>query len=221
MYTVSYQENNTVPVKIWSYHRIFDTHFHISFHLQCDFCSVYINSDPDQKSAMQNDYDIHRSERNLAREYKSCDKKQAKRDPKFAATCFDLQEALPTPHSMESIFYYNCMFNVTVYDLGDTNGFCYIWHEGVASQGSSKTASCVYRYFQHDASQGVIYAVLHSDNCGGQNRNKSLVTMLWYDKQMLKCNSITHKFLVKGYSQSRGTQCMLRLNEIADHCIFT
>ena len=111
-----------------------------------------------------------------------------------------------TPRSMESIFYFKhklSIFNLTVYDLGDTNGFCYMWHEGVASRGLCEIASCVYKYLQHVASQGV-KDVLYSDNSGGQNSNKYSVTMLWYAKQMLNFNSIAHKFLVKGHTRNKG-----------------
>ena len=46
--------------------------------------------------------------------------------------------------------------------------------------------------------------ILHSDNCGGQNRNKFLIFM--YMKALIESPAevITHKYLQKGHTQNEG-----------------
>ena len=46
--------------------------------------------------------------------------------------------------------------------------------------------------------------VFYSDNCGGQNKNTSFVSMLWYALQKFNFTSVEHKFLEKGHTQNEN-----------------
>ena len=96
---------------------------------------------------------------------------------------FDLEEVLPTPSSVESCLYYKRklnMYNLTVYDYRNGQGYFNVWAETTAMRGSNEIASCVYRYLEPISKEGVKKVTLFSDSCRGQNRNKNFLTMLWY-----------------------------------------
>ena len=44
----------------------------------------------------------------------------------------------------------------------------------------------------------------YSDNCGGQNKNTSFVSLLWYALQKFNFTSVEHKFLEKGHTQNEN-----------------
>ena len=158
-----------------------------------------------KQTEMGSDFRQHIEVNDLARESKSNDKKKTEEDNTFVAACFDLEEVLMTPKCQDSSMYYRrelCTYNLTVYDLGTKDGFCYVWHEGMASRGSCEIATCVFMYLKHLALRRVKDVVLYSDSCGGQNQNRYFLNILWYSLKMLNFRSITHKFLVKGQTQN-------------------
>ncbi|CAH2012920.1 unnamed protein product [Acanthoscelides obtectus] len=83
------------------YRHIFTTEFNISFFLPkkdlCDVCHSYENRLTDEKVRMEQAYQQHIENKNLARSLKNADKEKAKANPSFCAAVFDLQQVLPVP----------------------------------------------------------------------------------------------------------------------------
>lgn len=173
----------------------------------CDICSAYKNASESEKIEMQSDYEKHIRCKEWVREMKASDKAKAKADSTLSVACFDLQQVLETPHSNESVMYYTrklCTFNLTVYDLGTKEGYAYIWNEATSGRGSCEIASCVFKFLEQQSIMGKKEAILYSDNCGGQNRNKNFVAMLSYAKSKFQFKKIQHKFLERGHTQSEN-----------------
>lgn len=195
---------------IRQYRDIFNEEFNISFFKpkkdQCDFCSVYSLSDDKKKLEIQREYDTHIKNKTLARELKDADKIIATDDKTVCVACFDLQKVLATPQSNVSDFYYKSKYstyNFTVYDVGNNEGFCYVWHEKIAKRGPCEIASCLLKFIQTQKEKGVKSIIFYSDNCGGQNRNKFLFSMLSLASTTYQID-ITHRFLEKGHTQNEG-----------------
>ena len=134
-------------------------------------------------------------------------KAAVKISPCLAAAVFDLEEVLPTPSSVESCLYHKRklnLYNLTVYEYRNGQGYFSVWAETTAMRGSNEIASCVYRYLERISKEGVKKVTFFSDSCGGQNRNKNFLTMLWYALSKFEFEEIEHIFFVSGHSQNEG-----------------
>lgn len=156
---------------------------------------------------MQAEFEKHHKNKELSRNAKADDKKRSLADKKFACACYDLQKVLPVPKAEVSQLYYKrklAVYNFTVYDMGNKQGYCYMWHEAIAHRGSTEIATCVAKFLTREAHNGVKEVTFYSDNCAGQNKNQFIVAM--YAKAVLTSNIeiITHKFLGKGHTQNEG-----------------
>ncbi|MEW8545667.1 MAG: hypothetical protein AB2693_19270 [Candidatus Thiodiazotropha sp.] len=208
------KNENKEPVQLPIYRRVFDYEFNLSFHRplkdQCDLCNSFNNSTEAEKSEMKEEYENHISNKELARNHKNSDKETALKDPgtsEFIAACFDLEEVLMTPKSFQSSLYYKRRlntFNLSIYDLGSKDGFCYVWNEAIAQRGGCEIASCVYSFLKTKHESGKKQVVLYSDNCSGQNKNKYYTTMLWYALNKFSLTSIEQKYLEKGHTQNQN-----------------
>ncbi|KAL3888956.1 hypothetical protein ACJMK2_001315, partial [Sinanodonta woodiana] len=135
-------EDRSKPVSVSIYRRIFDREFNLAFHHpvkdQCDLCTKYKNSSDAEKLEMNEIYDNHIRNKEKSRENKSKDKEQAAQSQgEFISACFDLQEVLTTPKSFESACYYKRRlntFSLTLYNLGNSDGYSFIWNESVSGR---------------------------------------------------------------------------------------
>ena len=191
------------------YCKIFVTQYNIGFHKplkdMCDFCSKYKNSNDTEKEEMREELENHLLNKDAADKHKQVDKDKAMRsdNPDFLAACFDLEQVLITPKGFEQSLYYKRRlntYNLTVYNLGDKNGYSYIWHEGIAQRGGCEIASCIYSFLKTASESNKKNIILYSDNCCGQNKNRFYISMLWYSLHKFNFDSIQHKYLEKGHS---------------------
>lgn len=91
-----------------------------------------------------------------------------------------------------------------MYNLGTSDGHCYIWHESIAGRGACEIASCVFDFMKDMCKLGKRKFIFYSDNCAAQNKNTFYVTMLWYALQKLSLKSIEHKYLENGHTQNEN-----------------
>lgn len=186
------------------YRHIFTTEFNMSFFLPkkdlCDVCHSYENSLPEGKLEMEQEYQRHIENKNLARNLKNADKEKAKENASCCAAVFDLQQVLPAPKTEVGVAYYKLKlstFNFTVFNLASKEAFCYMWYECIAKRGSSEIGSCLLLFIEHHVQKGIKEFLFFSDNCPGQNRNKFLFSLYNYltQKYLIK---ICHTFLQRG-----------------------
>ena len=202
-------EGCKTPASETTYRNVFNREFNISFHKRmkdrCDVCAAYENGCFTE--AEDEDYKKHIQMKEESRQLKHEVKAAVKINSCLAAAVFDLEEVLPTPSSVESCLYYKRKlntYNLTVYDYRNGQGYCNVWAETTAMRGSNEIASCVYRYLERISKEGVKKVTLFSDSCGGQNRNKNFLTMLWYALSKFEFEEIEHIFFVSGHSQNEG-----------------
>lgn len=204
---VTSPESSKAPASKYIYTQELDQ-MNIAFHKPkkdlCDLCTSFSNTPQTERSEeMKTEFADHQTNKELARENKDSDKEKAQNGD-IDAACFDLEQILQTPHVENSCAYYKrklSTFNFTVYHLGTKAVKCYIWNECTAGRGSDEVASCVFDFLSSMTHPEV---VLYSDNCGGQNRNRFFVTMLWYAVQVLQITKIQHTFLEKGHTHNEN-----------------
>ena len=151
-------------------------------------------------------FEEHQENKAKVREMKEEDKKKAKMNSNHRSACFDLQQVLEIPYSEVSLFYKRKLhvYNLSLYDFGTNDGHCYVWPQTVGRRGSSEIASMVYDFLNMKSKNGAQSVVLYSDKCGGQNRNKYIISMYAYAIQRINIESITHRFLESGHSQNEN-----------------
>lgn len=170
----------------------------------CDRLNMEINMSKtqDNRLKIQQQLTVHQTLADKAYDAKAKDRSASKNDPSKKTITFDLQ-CLPTPHLQSSLCFYKrqlWVFNLTVHDCDDGQGYFFMWNENVAARGGNEIASCLYKYLL-SLPPTVTDVTMYSDTCGGQNKNSHFATMCMVslqDSPTLK--SINHKFLIPGHS---------------------
>ena len=191
------------------YRKVFNEEFNLSFHVpkkdQCNLCTQYHTAEDDGTLTedLKQKYNQHQERKVIARQEKANDKVKSKENSKIHTCTFDLQSVLYTPCSLVSVMYYMrklCVYNLSVYSLGDGKGSCYLWTESNGMRGSSEIATCLRKYIL-SLPTSVEHVILYSDACTGQNRNQiiaaSLLQAITYIPNL---KLIDHKFLESGHT---------------------
>ena len=205
------EENNLAVATPSTFNRIFNTDFNISFFVpkkdQCDLCESYKNANDEEKQKLYQSYEDHLKEKTLARIEKENDKNR--KDGTIVAV-YDLQAVLQVPKGQVSLFFYksriNCL-NFTISDLEAKDVVCYFWDQTEGARGAVEVGSCILEYIKCllDKNPGKeLEIIFYSDNCGGQQKNKYLLSIYAYAVINMSVKSITHKFLIRGHSQNEG-----------------
>lgn len=201
---------STKATKERQYRDIVNSNFNIGFHVpkkdQCDECHVYRMkknpTDQEKEAFLQ-----HQSNKTVARDLKSKDKKDAEEsNGSIVAAVFDFEKVLNCPHGNVSTFYYKrklSCFNFTIFDMGKKKAVCFMWDETVAKRGANEVASCLLKFIETKVEQGAKDIRFWSDNCAGQNRNRFVFSLYVYAAKKYKIR-ITHRFLQKGHTQNEG-----------------
>ena len=199
------------PVTLSYYRHIFNTQFNMDFHKpkkdQCDLCTSYTNAVATDKQLLKSEYLIHLRNKDMARENKFKDKNKTETDSDLIVACFDLEQVLSTPKAFNSSMYYKRQlnnYNFTVFDLGQKQGYSFLWNETIAGRGACEIASCVFHFIKYMSSKGKKKFIFYSDNCIPQNKNRFYVSMLWHCIHTMDIESISHKYLEKGHTQNEN-----------------
>ena len=116
----------------------------------------------------------------------------------MAAAAFDLEEVLPLPKTKEGDMYHSRQlnnYNLSGYGCHYNTGYSYLWNETTAKRGSNKIASCVMTYVEILIQKGTCKTVgFLSDSCGGQDRNKPSMVMLWWAAKKIDFEESCHGF---------------------------
>ena len=193
------------PCSSSKYTQVFKT-FNLAFHRpkkdRCSFCNKYMNSSPEEQTAMQSDYDAHIKTKDAARQAKESDKKKAQQTTSFVSFNFDKQAVLPTPKIFDKQIYYKrklSTYNETTYDVATREGRCWVWHETEGGRGSNEVATCIYRNIKLYNAEHI---TMFSDTCGGENRNAQFSAMCMHCVQEFpNLETIEQKFFEPGHSE--------------------
>lgn len=162
----------------------------------CDTCFSFKN-----KNISEEVYSLHLLEKNRAREEKLSDKLNAK-SGKIKSFTVDVQAVQMIPFLPAGSLYFKQKLKChqfTVYNIGNGDTVCYVWHEGEGGMDGNVFASCLIDFLKNeiDLSTPIVF---YSDGCSAQNRNVTLANALY---QFANQENITiyQKYLVKGHTQ--------------------
>lgn len=205
-------------VKKCIYERVFNSDFNIGFFKpkkdQCSTCETYKNSNEEEKRGLEESYRKHIREKEMSREEKEKDIKEATVNEKKVVAVYDLEAVLPTPCGEISSFYYKsklATYNFTVFNIVPKQGYCYVWSENCAKRGANEIGTCVLSFLKEFCNDKSV--TFYSDNCAGQNKNKFVAAMYSFATTTYNIHSITHKFLVTGHTQNEGDSMHSRIEQ--------
>lgn len=201
LYVQEMSKNGSEKFASVSYYRkIFNEDFKIKFHQpkkdQCDECTAYKNLNDQQKRENEAVFQRHIDNKNGARKEMNNDKELAKTDKTVCVANVDLQKVLSLPKAEISCLYYKrkvSVYNFTIFNMANHDGFCYVWDETTAKRGANEIASCIFSFLKDMSAKGYKKFIFWSNNCGGQNRNQYLFSMYIRAAKLLKIE-ITHKY---------------------------
>lgn len=102
------------------------------------------------------------------------------------------------------LLYYSRKYAVycfTVYESITQNGYCYIWGESDGGRASNDIGSCLYNYLKLVDSRGVKKLILYCDSCAGQNKNKTILSILRYFlSKSINLETIQINYLLSGHT---------------------
>lgn len=210
LYRDEYCKNNNIhPVSDFVYRSVFhDYDPSLSFFIpkkdQCTKCNSYQMAP--NKSALQEEWEMHKLRENQAMNMKAEDKKKAieNKGLHFRSVTFDLQAILSIPFASDSQIYYKRKLNVynfTIMDASKNDGFCFVWDETNGKKGSNEIGSCLLKYIFFNLPDSVTHLTAFSDTCGGQNRNQFVCTALLFAvNKKTNLDLIDLKFMESGHS---------------------
>lgn len=91
-------------------------------------------------------------------------------------------------------------YNLGIYVSDMNRSFMCTWHEGIAGRGSNTIASCLLTLLNKKDIITKKELTIWSDNCGGQNKNQTLLFLYIFLVAQQTFTMIEHKFLVVGHS---------------------
>ena len=150
------------------------------------------------------------------RKLRDADKEKARIDEEFVSAAFDLEDLLQTPKGSAKGFYRRRKlnnYNLSIYDYGTSQGINNIWNESIAGRGSNEVGSCLYRFIEEKALRGSKVFSFYSDACGGQNRNRHILSLLWFVLRKFNLTEIRHTFFVSGHSQNEVDNVHSRIEQ--------
>ena len=189
---------------------MFNSEFKLNFFKwkkdQCDLCAEWSSVTLEEKAKLQEVYDTHVANKNAVRDLKDEEKLEAANDKTICVACFEMQKVLNVPRGETSVFYYNrslSLFNFTVFDCVQHQGYSYVWSEDIAREGPNEVASCLLKFIEKKVQEGTKDFRLYSDNFNCRNGNPYVFSMLLF--AVVKYGvKITLRFLENGHFQHEG-----------------
>ena len=181
---------------------------------QCSLSGTYLKGHENTKKHLQERFDNHISEKTKVRQLK----RDCKKDARISILCanFDLQQVIYLPRSQDSNVFYKrrlSNFNLTFYNIANTDCQCYLWHEGQSKRGSSEIATAVHKALKFYDEAGVKKAYLFSDGCSGQNKNSVLpAMMLNFVLNSTNMHEISLRYFVTSHGQCEGDSAHSAIN---------
>lgn len=166
---------------------------------------MFHEADVARKTELQESYDLHIKNKDKVRDLKNTDKETFDKSTSTVAI-FDLEKVLNIPQSPVGIFHYKrkySVYNFTVYDSTNCQGYCYVWHQKIAKRGAIEIGSCLLQFIKNEHERGIKEKSFYFDGCGGQNKNRFIFALYIYIVKMMQM-TITHRFFTTGHGQSEG-----------------
>jgi len=173
----------------------------------CQFCDSYKMKknfvSEAEKKQLEAENTEHLVRAKKAREYLQTSIKEAKRDPGTLLFTFDMQKNAPLPRLNTSVVFYKrqlWVYNVGINTCVDRQGYMAVWTETEGKRGANEVCSCIWEFLSSVDISNVQQIKTFSDSCGGQNRNKTVITFFMWVCDTLGIDSWEHTYLESGHS---------------------
>lgn len=207
------QERNIIPAKEDRYRRIFCSEYNTGFKLPksdtcatCDEYNTLLNThkgDENKLKEIKTNLDLHQRRAEAMQTNMKNEIQRSKNENDLEVICFDLQQALPIPQlTVGKAFYLRkiWMYNLGIYDGKTGKSYMNMWTEDVAKRGSDEIASCLLKYIKEHPPTPNKHLIVFTDNCGGQNKNWTIMALWLHLVRTKVYKSIEHRFLVAGHT---------------------
>ncbi|XP_039297599.1 uncharacterized protein LOC120354460 [Nilaparvata lugens] len=220
------------PVSLYVYRSLFNSHdpqlsFYVPKKDQCSKCNRYYNATAIEKQEIEDEWKIHKQNESESMTMKAEDKENALKDKGVTqrVISFDMQAILNLPTAGDAQIYYKrklSVFNFTIYDSFNGDGYCYVWDEINGCKGASEVGTCLLEYLKN-LPQSVRKVTSYSDTCGGQNRNKFTATALLYAVNKFENIEVFDmKFMESGHSYLEADSMHATIERAKKHkCVYT
>ena len=241
MYTMFLEKYPEKKCSYETYRSIFNTKFNISFgHPRKDTCSkcdelrmqiqgvkLKLKDLPgsfNEKNNLlkeKNDLTVqledHQKKGQVFYDRKKAARIETRGSKESVAVCFDYQKNLNCPNISTQDVYYSrqlSLFSFNIHVLSSGKAFIYCYDETVGKKGADDVSSMLYDFFMKNLSHEVKNIKLFCDSCAGQNKNWTLMRLMFYLVHNVKrFNTITMTFPVRGHSYMECDRDMANVNQ--------
>ena len=149
---------------------------------QCNMCIEFKHGGVDVE-----EHKKHVTNKNQAIESKASNKNDE--DPNHSVWTADLQANLVFPKTNANAMYYKTklqVHNLTLYDLKNKNGYCYVWDETEGDLSSDMFAHKFYQHFKNIFAWNLQLSTITiwNDGCGYQNPRTAVAYMYYMSLEM-------------------------------------
>lgn len=116
---------------------------------------------------------------------------------------FDMEKTQPFPKMNTSVVFYKrqmWMYNLGIHTCHDSQGYMCMWTENQGKRGANEVCSSIYKFINTIDHTKYEKILTFSDACGGQNRNKLVITFMMWICDNYNFESWEHFFLESGHS---------------------
>lgn len=175
---------------------------------KCIFCEKHKNMSPEDTIVFEQtlEYKNHIADKEKSKQLFLEDQNISKLSGSTSlCLSFDLQKVLNTSHGKSVTLFYSrkyAYYNESIYESGTKAGYCYLWGESQGKRGCNEIVTVIYKYLtmlDNAGNHRVIH--LYADSCAGQNRNRAMISMLYYFlKIAIMINNIKVTYLLPGHT---------------------
>lgn len=213
MHQLFQEKHPEVKVNYWLYYKIFKERFNLRFgRPQVDTCVTCESLNTKIKSPALNEVarrsavaELIVHKRKSKKFYHKLDevRNKCQSDDSIAGLCFDFMMCVQLPDiPVQDIFYYRQltvnMFCIT--NLKDNSSKLYVYHEGICHKGPNEVTSFIHEYVNTELNDRVKTLFLFSDNCGGQNKNHTIVRYCNALVENARFEEVQQYYPVRGHS---------------------
>lgn len=169
----------------------------------CDWFSTELGNTDD--ISRKEELETERKKHHLKAESARIDLKTASqcRDPSVLAFTFDMQKTQPLPSLQTSVVFYKrqlWIYNTGIHDVHNQQGYMMLWTENEGKKGTNEVCSSIFKYLKMINTENIRKILTFSDTCGGQNRNKTMLSFIMYACSKFDISEWTHRYMQPGHS---------------------
>lgn len=196
------------------YFRYFKSNFNMTFgHPRSDTCQVCDrienqlkgkdNLSQEEIKALETERNVHQTKAKVFFDDLQEKAKLAKDDPSVETLCFDHEQNAPLPKVPAGDAFYLrqiWMYNFCINSSKHGKAYFYMYDEVTGKKTPNETISFLDHYLENTLDKDVKTLYIFSDNCGAQNKNKSLMQYLYTLVRNDRFEKIVHRFPEPGHS---------------------